>query len=126
RRDDAERAAMVAAFADLEVRVMPRRQLDALLWYEIDERVVRLRQMRVNGRHHFVRRVRPGDGEHFRVRCADEAATFPGAQATGDDDLAVLVQRFTDRVERFGDGRIDEPAGVDDDEIGAVVRGRDR
>ncbi len=60
------------------------------------------------------------------MRFADEAAAFPRAQATGDDDLAVLVQRFADRVERFGDGRIDEPAGIDDDEIGAVVRGRDR
>jgi hypothetical protein len=40
---------------------MPRRQLDALRRNKIDERVVRLRQMRVNGRHHFVRRVRSGD-----------------------------------------------------------------
>ena len=93
--------------------------------HEIDERIVRLRQMRVHGCHHLVRRVRAGDGEHLRVRFADEAAAFLGAQAAGDDDLAVLVQRFADRVERFGDRRIDEAAGIDDDEVGAVVRRRD-
>jgi hypothetical protein len=32
------------------------------------------------------------------------------------------MQRLTDRVERFLHRGVDEAAGVDDDEVGAVVR----
>ena len=126
RRDDAERAPVVAAFADLEVRVVARRELDPLRRHEVRERIVRLRQMRVHRRHHFVRRVRPGDGQHLRVRFADEAAAVFRAEAAGDDHLAVLRERLADGVERFGDGGVDEAAGVDDDEIGARVGPVDR
>jgi len=94
--------------------------------HEIDERIVRARQVRVHGAHHLGGRVRPGDRQHLRVRCADEAAAVLGAEAAGDDHLAVLGQRLADRVERLGDGGVDETAGVDDDEIRAFVRGRDR
>ena len=93
---------------------------------QVDERVVRLRQMLVHRRHHFLRRVRPGDRQHLRVRVAHERAAVLGAQASGDDDLAVFGQRLADRVERFRDGRVDEAAGVDDDQVGAVVGRRDR
>ena len=48
-----------------------------------------------------------------------------GAEAAGDDDLAVFGQRLADRVERFLHRRIDEAAGVHDDEVGTRVgRGR--
>jgi hypothetical protein len=51
---------------------------------------------------------------------------FLRAEAAGDDHLAVLGQRLADRVERFLDRRVDEAAGVDDDEVRVVVRrGRD-
>jgi len=49
---------------------------------------------------------------------------FLRAEATGDDDLAVLGERLADRVERFLDRGVDEAAGVDDDEVRVVVRGR--
>src|SRR3954471_14494784 len=49
---------------------------------------------------------------------------FLGAEAAGDDDLAVFGERLADRVERFLDRRVDEAAGVDDDEVGAGVVGR--
>ena len=97
------------------------RELDALRGNEIDERVVRLRQMLVHGRHDFRRRMRTGDREHLRVRILDERAAVLGAEAAGHDDLAVLGERLADRVQRFGDGGIDEAAGIDDDEIGAGV-----
>ena len=48
RRNDAERAAVIAALADLEIRVMARRELDPLRRHEIDERIVRLRQCAVH------------------------------------------------------------------------------
>ena len=81
--------------------------------------------MLVHGRHDFGRRVRAGDGKHLGVCLLDERAAILGAQAAGHDDLAVLGERFADRVQRFGDGRIDEAAGVDHDQVRAVVGGRD-
>jgi len=45
-------------------------------------------------------------------------------QTAGDDHLAVLGERFADRVERLLDRGVDEAAGVDDDEVGAGVVGR--
>ena len=119
RRNDAERAAVVAAFADLQVRVVARRQLDALCRDQIGERVVRLRHMAVHRIHHLVRRVRAGDGKHVGVRLAHHVALR--AQAAGDDHLAVGSQRIADRVEAFLHCVVDETAGVDDDEIGPVV-----
>jgi hypothetical protein len=46
---------------------------------------------------------------------------FFGAEASGDDDAAVLGERLADGVERFLDGGVDEAAGIDDDEVGAGV-----
>ena len=89
----------------------------------LDEGIVRLRQVRVHRAHHLVGGVRAGDGQHPRVRLADDVAL--GAEAAGDDDLAVLGERLADGVERFLDRGIDEAAGVDDDEIGILVAGRD-
>ena len=82
--------------------------------------------MRVHGRHHFGGRVRAGDGEHARVRFANECAAALRTEATGDDYFSVLVEGFADRVQRFRDSRVDETAGVDDDEVGSIVRRRDR
>jgi hypothetical protein len=48
---------------------------------------------------------------------------FLRAEAAGHHHLAVLRQRLADRVERFLDRGVDEPARVDDDEVGVVVRG---
>jgi hypothetical protein len=42
-------------------------------------------------------------------------------EATGDDDPAVLGERLADRVERLLDGAVDEPAGIDDDELRLVI-----
>jgi hypothetical protein len=78
-----------------------RRQLDADLAVrgrqQIDERIVRLRQMLAHRRHHFGCGVRPGYREHLRMRGAHEGATFLGAEAAGDDDPAVFGQRLADR-----------------------------
>jgi hypothetical protein len=42
-------------------------------------------------------------------------------QATCDDDLAVLIQGLADRGERFLHRGVDEAAGIDDDEVRAIV-----
>ncbi len=102
---------------------MLRRQLDAGRRHEAGKRVVRLRQMRVHVLQHLVRRVRPGDRQHARVRLADERFLRP--QTTGDDHLAVFRQGLADRVERLLDRRVDEAAGVDHHEVRPFVRRRD-
>ena len=55
------------------------------------------------------------------MRIADERTAVLGAEAAGDDYLAVFSERFADRVEGLGDRRVYEPARVDDDEIGAGI-----
>jgi hypothetical protein len=106
---------VIAAFGDFQIGVVFGRELDALWRHQVDERIVRLRQVRVHGFQHCIGGVRSGDREHPRMRLPDDVAL--GAEAAGDDDLAVLVQRFADRLKRFPDRRIDEPAGVDDHQV---------
>jgi hypothetical protein len=55
---------------------------------------------------------------HFR----DDA--FLGAETAGHDHFAVFGERFADRIERFLDCRVDEAAGIDDDEVRIVIRRR--
>ena len=55
------------------------------------------------------------------MRLAHDSPPRLGAEAAGDDDLAVLGERLADRVERFGDRGVDEAAGVDDHQVGAGV-----
>ena len=114
---------MVAAFGDLQIGVVPGRELDALGRHEVGEGIVRLGQVRVHRRHHFVGRVRPGDREHPGVGLLDDVAL--GAEAAGDDDLAVLGERFADGIERLLHRRIDETAGVDHDQVRVCVGRRD-
>ena len=64
RRDDAEAAAVIAALGDLQIGVVARRQPDALRRHQVDERVVRRRQLLVHRAHHLLVGVRPGDLEY--------------------------------------------------------------
>ena len=63
--------------------------------------------------------LRAGDREHVREALGDLLGL--GAHAAGDDHLAVLGERVADRVERFRLRAVEEAAGVDDDEVGALV-----
>jgi len=82
------------------------------------------RQVLVHRADHFFIGVRSGDLEHLRV--AFEDAFRARTEAAGDDHLAVGGERFSDRIERFLDRRVDEAARVDHDEVGARVVGCDR
>ena len=97
RRDDAEGAAVVAAFGNFQIGIVPRRQADTLRRNQIGIGVVRFGQMRMYRLHHGGSGMRSGDGEYFRVRFADNVAL--GAKTAGDDDAAVFMQGFADRVE---------------------------
>ncbi len=67
--------------------------------------------------------MRAGDGENVGMRFADQR--FLGAQAPGDDDLAIRAKRFADGLEAFRLGAVEKAAGVDDDDVGAVIGRRE-
>ncbi len=46
-----------------------------------------------------------------------------GAEAAGDDDLAVFLERFADGIQGFCFGGIQKATGVDDDRVGPLVFG---
>jgi hypothetical protein len=96
-----------------------RRELDAVRRHQVGEWVVRPWKMRVHRLQYGRGVVRAGHRQHRRVRRPDDAVLR--AQAAGDDHAAVLLQRLADRAERLFDRRVDEAAGVDDDEVGAAV-----
>ena len=119
RRDDAEGAAVVAAFRNLEIGVVARRQLDALRRQKIDERFVRRRGRLVHGGHDALIGLRSGNGEHVGMPFADNVGL--GAEASGNDHAAVFGKCRADGVEQLVARRIEEPTGVDDNQIGAVM-----
>ena len=122
-RDDAERAAVVAAFGNLQIGVVPRRQLDAFRRHQIEERIVLRRHRAMHGIDHALILLRAGDRQHLRVGGRD--ALRLRAHAAGDDDLAVFLQRAADGRKRLRFGAVEKAAGVDDDEIGAGVLARE-
>ena len=68
---------------------------------------------------HLLVGVGTGDLQHLGMHGAD--LIFLGAQAAGDDHLAIFGQGFTNGFERFLYGAVDEAAGVDDHQLGIVV-----
>ena len=81
------------------------------------------RRRPVHRLEHALVLLRAGDGEHVGKPLGDLLGL--GAHAAGDDHLAVLAQRRADRVERFRLRAVEEAAGVDDHEIGAVMPPRE-
>ena len=86
-------------------------------------RVVRRRQRAMHGIQHALILLRPGDRQHAGIGGLD-LLRFR-AHAAGDDDLAVLGHGVADRAERFLLGAVEEAAGVDDDDVGAVMLARE-
>ena len=122
-RDDAERAAVVAAFRDLEIGVVARRQAHAFAGDEIDERIARRWRCGAHGLHHAFERLRAGDRRDVRESVADRVGLGP--HAAGHDHFAILVHRLADGGERFRLGAVEKAAGVDDDRVGAGVAARE-
>ncbi len=113
--DDAEAALVVTTLGNLEVAVVPRRELNRARRQEVDVGVGRRRHGGVHRVDHRLVLLRAGDGEHGRMRAADVALV--GAEAAGDDDPAVLAQRLADRLEALGLGAVEKAAGVDDHRV---------
>ncbi len=58
----------------------------------------------------------------------EQDISLPLGQAAGDDDpfdlpCPLTAQQFLDDAARFLPGRIDEPAGIDDDQVGLLILG---
>ena len=71
------------------------------------------------GRENAFVLLRPRDRQHVRETLPDRLGL--GAHAAGHDDASVLRHRLADGAERLGLGGIEEPAGIDDHDVGAVV-----
>ena len=89
---------------------------------KIEEGIVRARHGLVHLLDHRLILMRAGDGEHAGMRGAD--AVSLDAEAAGDDDLAVLGQRFADRRKRLFLGAVEKAASVDHHGVGALVARR--
>ena len=97
RRDDAETATVVAALGDLQIRIVARREADALRRHEIDEARMRRRQMLAHGGQHALRGVRAGDSQHFGM--ALENALWLGTEAARDEHAPVALERLADGLQ---------------------------
>ena len=80
------------------------------------------RQRAVHGLQHALVLLRTRDRQHTGIGRLDLLGF--GAHAAGDDDLTVLGHGLADGAERFLLGTVEEAAGVDDDDIGAVMLAR--
>ena len=90
---------------------------------QVDERIGAGRHGGVDRVEDLFVLVRACHGQDLGVVFADVVGL--GAQAAGDDDLAVFLQGFADGVEAFRLGAVEKPAGVDDHRIAHRVIGRD-
>ena len=84
---------------------------------------MRPRQMLVDQRQHLIGSMRSGDAQNLRMLLDD--ALRIGAQAAGDDDLAVGIEGFAYGLQGLIDSRVDEAAGVDHNHVGRAVVWRD-
>ena len=80
------------------------------------------RQRAMHGVEHAFILLRARDRQHAGIGRLDLLGLR--AHAAGDDDLAVLGHRLADGAERFLLGAVEKAAGIDDDEIGAVMLAR--
>ena len=119
---------VVAAFADLQVGIVLGRQSNAAGGNEFVPGIVRARKVPFDHGDHFVDAVGTRDAEDLRHAVQNEVAAvgfLAAAETAADDDAAVFLKGFGDRLKTLFDGFVDEPAGVDDHEVGVVVAAPD-
>src|SRR3546814_11709724 len=89
--DDAERAAVVAALRNLQIAVVPRRELEPAFGDEVEESVGRHRRRVMDRADHLFILMRAGDREHTRAARPDRLGFL--AHAAGDEYAAVPRDR---------------------------------
>ena len=124
RRNDAERAAVVAAFGDLQVRVVLRRELDAR-GAAPGRRTDRAASADACAPRPSLRRVACGPVTASTFGCTSRMRSSPLALFFAPRQPVTMTLPFSAAPRRwrraFLHGVVDEAAGVDDDEVGAVV-----
>ena len=122
-RDDAERAAVVAALGNLQVRIVPRRQPQALLGEQVDELVRHRREVLVHFGDDRLILMRPRHCEDAWVRPGDQV--FLDTKTARDDDAAIGADRLADGLEALLLGAVEETAGIDQHHVRALVVARE-
>ena len=122
--DDAELAGVVAALGDLQIAVMPGRQLHALGRQKIDKRVGVGRNGGVDRIQNLFVLVRACHRQNPGV-CAGDVLRL-GPQTACHDHPPIFVQRLANGLKTFGLGAVQKSASVHDDGICAAVFGADR
>ena len=114
---------MIAALGDFQIAVVARRERDAGGGQKIHERIRRGRHGGMDGIQHLLILMRAGDGQNAWMRAGDILRIGP--QTAGDNHLAVLMQRLTNRLKTFRLGAVEKAAGVDNHRLCAGVIGAD-
>src|SRR3569623_1276264 len=86
-------------------------------------RIMHRRQGTVHGVEHALILLRAGDRQDVGIFLLELLRLC--AHAAGDDDLAVLRHGLADGAERFLLGAVEKAAGIDDDDVRAVVLARE-
>ena len=110
---------MVAAFGNLEIAVMARREFQTTFGDQIDERIGDGGRCFMHRIHHILILMRAGDCQHAGEACTDQFGFI--AHAAGDDDAAVFGDCLTDRFERFLLRGVEKAAGVDQHDVGPRI-----
>ena len=97
------------------------READALRRHQIAVGIVWFGQVCMHCLHHLIGGVRAANSQHLGMRLQYHVAL--GTQTAGDDNFAVLRQRFADGVQRFLHRTVDKTAGVNHHQIGVGIAG---
>ncbi len=126
-RNDAERAGMIAALGDLDVRGVARRGDHARRQVVIEKRRRRSgqhTQVAIHGFENSLHFAGPHDGIHFRNLFENLIAKSLD-KASGDDELArrakfLVLGHLQNRVDGLFLRRLDEAARIDDEDLGFI------
>ena len=121
RGNDAEGTAMVAAFGNLEIAVMARRQFEAAFRDQVDKGVGNWRRCVMHRVDDLLILMRAGDGQYLRKTSTDHLRFV--AHTSRHDDPTVFRDRLANGFQRFLLGRIEKAAGVDQHDVGAGIVG---
>ena len=112
---------MVAALGNLQIAIVPRRELQPRIRHQVQIGAGRDRRRDMDRADHILILRRPGDREHFGEARADQLRLL--AHAAGDDHAAILGNRLADRVEALFLGAVEKAAGVDQHDVRARIIG---
>ena len=102
---------------------MTRGQLDTLGRQQVDVGIMVFGRWQVlmHRINNLLILLRPGDGQYLRMQFTN--LCFIHTHAASDNHLAVFVQGFSNRLQRFSLGGINKTAGIHNHQIGILITG---